>query len=387
MKIISGGICAVEGVLAGGLKEGRNGLALIAAEGNIAGVFTRNKIKAAPLVLTKEVVRGGKVSAIVANSGCANAYTGERGIKDARKMAEIAAGKLGVDAKRVAVASTGVIGKFLDLQLIKSQIDRTSVSSSPGAAESAARAIMTTDTRPKQFSVEVSGAHIGGMAKGAGMISPSLATMISFIFTDASFSPPELQNALEKAVDISFNMISVDGDTSTNDTVLLVSTNRKKISQAKFQSALNHVCVSLAKMIPQDGEGATKFIECRIRSAKNDTDARKAAKAVINSPLVKTAFFGADPNWGRIVSALGKSSAALNPERLTLKLSDGKNVVILVETGKATGRLEEAKKIMESKEIAITVDLGVGKGEATAWGCDLSYDYVKINAGYLTGRT
>jgi glutamate N-acetyltransferase/amino-acid N-acetyltransferase len=257
----------------------------------------------------------------------------------------------------------------------------------------AARAIMTTDTTPKQIAVEVDGVALGGIAKGAGMIEPQLSTMLAFIYTDAPLTADVLQTCLKKAADLSFNMVVVDGDTSTNDTVLLITTGESSndIDIDDFQNALNFVCVELAKMIARDGEGATKMMEVTVAGARNRADAIKAAKAVVRSPLVKTALFGADPNWGRIVTAVGYSGAFMEPEALSLALSDGKGTsVVLVENGliRSVGadRLEEKalSGIMNRKEISILVDLGVGAATATAWGCDLTDDYVRINAEYTT---
>jgi glutamate N-acetyltransferase/amino-acid N-acetyltransferase len=252
---------------------------------------------------------------------------------------------------------------------------------------------MTTDTTPKQIAVEVDGVALGGIAKGAGMIEPQLSTMLAFIYTDAPLTADVLQTCLKKAADLSFNMVVVDGDTSTNDTVLLITTGESSndIDIDDFQNALNFVCVELAKMIARDGEGATKMMEVTVAGARNRADAIKAAKAVVRSPLVKTALFGADPNWGRIVTAVGYSGAFMEPEALSLALSDGKGTsVVLVENGliRSVGadRLEEKalSGIMNRKEISILVDLGVGAATATAWGCDLTDDYVRINAEYTT---
>jgi glutamate N-acetyltransferase/amino-acid N-acetyltransferase len=293
------------------------------------------------------------------------------------------------------VASTGVIGTPLNVSWIDSKIIEvlpTITDAADGSLE-AARAIMTTDTTPKQIAVEVDGVALGGIAKGAGMIEPQLSTMLAFIYTDAPLTADVLQTCLKKAADLSFNMVVVDGDTSTNDTVLLITTGESSndIDIDDFQNALNFVCVELAKMIARDGEGATKMMEVTVAGARNRADAIKAAKAVVRSPLVKTALFGADPNWGRIVTAVGYSGAFMEPEALSLALSDGKGTsVVLVENGliRSVGadRLEEKalSGIMNRKEISILVDLGVGAATATAWGCDLTDDYVRINAEYTT---
>ncbi len=388
MKIIEGGLCAVKGVKAFGVKEGKNGLAIIAGEGSAAAVFTRNKIKAAPLIVTREHLESGKISALAVNSGSANAYTGEQGIVDAREMAAVIAAKLGVEEQSIAVASTGVIGRPLILDWIKANLDRVvdGLTSDQSGSEAAARAIMTTDTKLKQIAVEIDGIRIAGIAKGAGMIEPNMATMLSFIYTDALFPAKKLKVCLKKAVDKSFNMIVVDGDTSTNDMVVLAATGKGgKIGLRKFQPALEFVCRELGKMIVRDGEGATKFIEVSVTGAKSTLDAKKAAKAVVRSPLVKTAVFGADPNWGRIVCAVGYSNTKLVPEKIRLKFSSGADEAVLVDRGTIHNELlDVARQIMMNSEIRISIDLGIGRASATAWGCDLTYDYVTINGKYTT---
>lgn len=390
LKIIEGGICAVKGVKAFGIKEGKNGLAIITGEGTAAGVFTKNNIKAAPVLITQEHLKSGKgrISAIVINSGSANAFTGKKGLQDAREMAKLAAEKLGVEEQSIALASTGVIGKPLILDWIKANLDRViqGLTSDQSGSEAAARAIMTTDTKLKQIAVEIDGVRIAGIAKGAGMIEPSLATMLAFIYTDAAFPAKVLKACLRRAVDKSFNMIVVDGDTSTNDTVILAATGKAgKIGLRRFQPALEFVCIELAKMIVRDGEGATKFIEVKITGARSTQDAKRAAKAIVRSPLVKTAFFGADPNWGRIICAIGYSNARLNPEKIKLKLSDRVNEVTLVDRGRVYSEfLDKAKQIMLNSEVVVSIDLGLGRASATAWGCDLSYDYITINGKYTT---
>ena len=396
MRVVEGGVCAVRGVKASGCKEGKNGLAIITGGGQAVGVFTTNNVTAAPVNVTrKHLVESKQILAVVANSGSANAFTGPNGIEDAERVAESLARHLHIRTADVAVASTGVIGTPLNVSWIDSKIIEvlsTITDAADGSLE-AARAIMTTDTTPKQIAVEVDGVALGGIAKGAGMIEPQLSTMLAFIYTDAPLTADVLQTCLKKAADLSFNMVVVDGDTSTNDTVLLITTGEssKDIDIDDFQNALNFVCVELAKMIARDGEGATKMMEVTVAGARNRADAIKAAKAVVRSPLVKTALFGADPNWGRIVTAVGYSGAFMEPEALSLALSDGKGTsVVLVENGliRSVGadRLEEKalSGIMNRNEISILVDLGVGAATATAWGCDLTDDYVRINAEYTT---
>ncbi|MFZ0926413.1 MAG: bifunctional ornithine acetyltransferase/N-acetylglutamate synthase [Halobacteriota archaeon] len=396
MRIVEGGVCAVRGVKASGRKEGKNGVAVITGGGQAAGVFTTNKVTAAPVVVTrKHLIDSQQILAVVANSGSANAFTGPNGIEDAERVAESLARRLHIRTADVAVASTGIIGTPLNVSWIDSKIVEvlsTITDTADGSLE-AARAIMTTDSTPKQMAVEVDGVALGGIAKGAGMIEPQLSTMLAFIYTDARLTADVLQTCLKRAADLSFNMVVVDGDTSTNDTVLLIATGESSsaIDVGEFQNALNFVCVELAKMIARDGEGATKMMEVTVTGARNHEEAVKAAKAVARSPLVKTALFGADPNWGRIVTAVGYSGAFVDPEALSLALSNGKcTPVVLVEKGiiksaSADRPNEETlSEIMNSTEISILVDLGVGGAAATAWGCDLTDDYVRINAEYTT---
>ena len=391
MKIIKGGICAVRGVKANGIKEGKNGLAVIVTDSkrlSSAGVFTRNKVIAAPLIVTQEALAKGDLKAVIANSGCANAFTGQRGLDDARWMAQILAKKLNCKPGEIGVASTGVIGRNLDKIWIGEHLDGvySTLAISEDAGKAAARAIMTTDTYLKEIAVELdNGVRIGGMAKGSGMIEPNMGTMLAFLYTDAALSKEALNACLRKAVDKSFNMVVVDGDTSTNDMALITATGYLECGAEVFQQGLDFVCRSLAKMIARDGEGATRLIEARVTGAQSEDDARKAAKAIVRSPLVKTAIFGKDPNWGRVVAAVGYSGAEVDQDRISLEFSDNKNKVRLVDEGRIVeGKLEALKSIMESREIFIEAALGLGDCEATAWGCDLTYDYVKINAMYTT---
>jgi glutamate N-acetyltransferase/amino-acid N-acetyltransferase len=396
MRIVDGGICAVRGVKASGLREGKNGVALIIGGGQAAGVFTTNKVTAAPVIVTREhLARQHEVLAVVANSGSANAFTGSQGIKDAECTAASLARRLRIDPSQVAVASTGVIGTPLNT----SWIDRKTEELLPRLTDSAegslaaAEAIMTTDSTPKQIAIEVDGIRIGGIAKGAGMIEPRLCTMLAFIYTDARLSADLLQRCLNRAANISFNMVVVDGDTSTNDSVLLVATGKSAVPVeiSSFQSALDFVSIALAKMIARDGEGASKMMEVTVTRARDYDEAVKAAKAVVRSPLVKTALFGSDPNWGRIVAAVGYSGAFVDPSLLSLSLSDGRRgPVILIEKGVIKAAKEEERQeaelqqIMNGPEISIHIDLAVGVASATAWGCDLTNDYVRINAEYTT---
>lgn len=391
MKIIKGGICAVKGVTASGIKEKKYGLAIMVAQPRklaTAGVFTRNKVIAAPLVVTKEALKTGAIKAIIANSGCANAFTGKKGLSDAKWMADILAQKLKCKPDEIGVASTGVIGRNLDRTWIGSHVDEVynNLSNTEESANAAAKAIMTTDLAEKEIAIELdNGVRIAGIAKGSGMIEPNMGTMLAFLFTDATISGDILDSCLKKAVDKSFNMVVVDGDTSTNDMALLTATGYHECDLEYFQEGLDEVCASLAKMIAKDGEGATKLVEVRVKGAKSINDAQLAAKAIVRSPLVKTAIFGKDPNWGRVVAAAGYSGADIDQDTISLMFSDNKNKVTLVDSGRIVeGKLLELKSIMESKEIIIEVDIGLGDFKATAWGCDLTYDYVKINAMYTT---
>jgi len=387
LKRIEGGICAIDGVRACGTKRGKYGVAIIAASGNAAGVFTTNKIRAAPLDVTGENLSIGRLDGIIANSGCANAYTGAKGIEDAKKMAGLLADHLSVPANSIGVASTGVIGRYLDLDLMAGIFKEIEpqLRSDPDASREAATAIMTTDTVPKEVAVEHEGIQVAGIAKGAGMIEPNMATMLSFLYTDAVLPPETLRQCLVEAVDESFNMLIVDGDTSTNDMVLITATGKKECDVEVFKEALSYVCVELAKIMAGDGEGATKRVETIVTGAATQDDAKSAARTIMRSPLVKTAIFGEDPNWGRIVAAAGRSGADLDPDLITLSISDNVSDVFLVKQGKIIeGVLSKAEKIMRSKELTINLDLGLGDGRARCFGCDLTYDYVKINAEYTS---
>jgi len=391
LKRIEGGVCAVEGVRAAGVKRGKYGVALIAASGTAAGVFTTNKIRAAPLDVTAENLNDseGRLEGVIANSGCANAYTGPRGAEDARWMAGLFAENLGVGPEKIGVASTGIIGRYLDRDLMAELFSeaKSRLRSDLEASGEAARAVMTTDTVVKEIAVEHAGFRVAGITKGAGMIEPNMATMLSFIYTDAKITSEELRECLLEATDGSFNMLIVDGDTSTNDMVLITATGKVDCDLEKFKEALSFVCTELAKMMAKDGEGATKLVETLVVGARNRNDARLAAKTIMRSSLVKTAIFGNDPNWGRIVAAAGRSGADLDPEKITLSISAAgrEEEVFLVRRGNIVdGVLEEAEEVMRSEELLIKLDLGLGEGSARAFGCDLSYDYVKINADYTT---
>jgi glutamate N-acetyltransferase / amino-acid N-acetyltransferase len=393
MKIVEGGICAVRGVKAYGMKEGKMGLALMLAQGPAAAVFTLNKVRAAPVLVTRDHIQkhGHMFNGIIANSGCANAFTHEQGVNDAIAMANILAARLGVDPHTIGVASTGVIGRPLDMKWIKGHFEEvfSKVCEKPECSLAANKAIMTTDLVPKSYAVELDdGIRIGAIAKGSGMIEPNMGTMLSFVFTDADIPHDKLQACLKKAVDLSYNMVVVDGDTSTNDTVTLIATGKAgKPNMARFQEGLNKVCIEISKMIARDGEGATKLIEATVEGARNVKDARKAAKAIVRSPLFKSAVYGTDPNWGRAVCAVGYSSCDMDPEKVTLTFSNGKDMVYLVDNGipkSDEATLAKAKAIMGGDTLYVKVSLEMGKARATAWGCDLTHKYVDINASYTT---
>ncbi len=392
--IPSGGITSPGGFLAGatgaGIKyTGRLDLGILYSEapGTAAALFTTNKVKAAPVILDMARLHLGKISAVVMNSGCANACTGQQGMKDALAMTEMTARHVGVAAESVLVASTGVIGTLLPMERIGEGIKKIDLSMEGG--HDIARAIMTTDTVPKEVAVKAGDFTIGGMAKGAGMIHPDLATMLCFLTTDADVDTGFLEQSLREAADISFNMVSVDGDNSTNDMVLIMANGKAGGQPIKgsspqagiFQRTLNKVCVYLAKANARDAEGATKFIEVNVCGAVSPTDARLAARTIVGSSLVKAAVHGSDPNWGRVLAAAGRSGAALEDDKLELYIGGTR----LVRDGTPLSfDKKEVESHLDGKEVSIKLDLHLGKAEATAWGCDLSEEYVKINAEYTT---
>ncbi len=382
------------GISAGIKKDGSRDLGLIYSEvpAQVAGLFTTNKVKAAPVLLDMKRIKGGQCRALIVNSGNANACTGNQGLTDARRISSLMAKRLGIDEESVLVSSTGVIGTPLPFDKIKEGIPELIETLSPEGVMKTVEAIMTTDTFPK---VEVATCRVKGkqvklcgMIKGAGMIRPNLATMLSFLVTDANIKARLLQTMLERAAEVSYHRITVDGETSTNDTVLLLangkaghpSLNRVDRDGEKFQSMLSEVCLNLAKSLVKDGEGATKFIEISIQGARDKEDAEKAAFAVAHSPLVKTAFFGQDANWGRILCALGHSGSQINPNRIDVSFDK----VPVVKNGMGTGlRAEErASQILKKKSFRVTIDLRQGKGQFSVFTTDLSIDYVKINASY-----
>ncbi len=380
-------ICGVEGVTAWGLKEGKFGLALIRAEGEAAGVFTSNLMKAPPVSLMEERIRGGVLSAVMANSGCANAYTGARGYRDAAEMAEICAEVMHVTPEEVGVASTGVIGRYLDLPLIRDQCKRVApnLARSEEAEVRAARAIMTTDITEKHALVRCENFSVGGITKGSGMIAPNMGTMLAFIYTDAEVPAPALREALKAAARRTFNRVVVDGDMSTNDIALCTATGKAgRVNPREFSQALEECCRMLAIQIAEDGEGASKLLEVTVKGAPGEEEAATVAKTVVGSPLVKTAVYGADPNWGRVIAAAGRAGVEFDPDCVNLWMGNGTESVPLVESGEIVVDLARAKVLMKGKKVLFVLDLAAGDGEATAWGCDLTEKYVEINGRYTT---
>jgi glutamate N-acetyltransferase/amino-acid N-acetyltransferase len=378
-----------------GIKKSRPDLALIVSEKQAAaaGVFTSNLVKAAPVLVTMEHLKSGFAGAIVANSGNANACTGEAGLRDARIMAAEAAGVLGISPQEVLVASTGVIGKALPIDAVSEGIRVAASRLSPKGSVDAAKAILTTDRTTKEIAltgrISDRNVSIGGICKGSGMIHPNMATMLGFITTDVAITPGMLRKALAWSVDESFNMITVDGDTSTNDMVIAMANglaDNTVIDEEgpdfhEFCQGLREVTASLAKMIVKDGEGATKFVEVRVVGADTVENARCIAKTVASSNLVKTAIFGADPNWGRILAAAGRAGVDFRPDLTDVYIGD----VLVACSGQANDFDEAgAKNALVKKDIEIIIDLNIGNRTASAWTCDLTYDYVKINASYTS---
>jgi len=398
-QVVKEGITYPLGIKAAGINCGirlnKKDLALIYSDklADAVAMYTTNKFKAAPLVVTEKnlSLSGGKLKAVLINSGIANACTGEKGLKDAWETVSYVSQGLNIKKEHVAVFSTGKIGEFLPLNKIKAGVEKVISGLDYAGGEEAAEAILTTDTRKKEVAVNfVLGGkevRIGGMAKGSGMINPHMATMLGLVTSDVSINLDLLKSALRQVVEKTFNMISVDGDTSTNDMVIVMANglaeNRmmeeKDDNYYKFYQALYFVLEYLAKCIAKDGEGATKMIEVEVKNALSFVEAKKVAKAVINSPLVKTAIFGNDPNWGRILAAVGYSGAEVVADKVDLYLKEK-----IVENGQPLkfSRQNIHEYLDSSNEIKIVIDLKMGEENATAWGCDLTYDYVKINTKY-----
>jgi glutamate N-acetyltransferase/amino-acid N-acetyltransferase len=380
-------ICAVKGVKTYGMKEGKFGLALISASGTAAGVFTENLVKAAPIELMRKQIKKGTMEALIANSGCANAYTGKRGYADTIAMTEFAGSALNVEPDLVGVASTGVIGRYLDLPLIQHQCEEIApkMDRTPEAETLTAQAIMTTDTFPKHALVQKETFTIGGITKGSGMIAPNMGTMLAFIYTDVDIGAKPLLQALRQATRRTFNRVVVDGDMSTNDMALCTATGETgKVNPAEFSPALEECCRSLARQIAADGEGATKLIEVTVKGAQKEEAAAKVARTIIESPLVKTAVYGEDPNWGRVIAAAGRAGVDFDPNAVSLWISDENTRYPLVSSGEIIANLKKAKEVMRGRKVIFILDLGTGKEEATAWGCDLTERYVEINGRYTT---
>jgi glutamate N-acetyltransferase/amino-acid N-acetyltransferase len=378
------------GVACGLKPNGALDLALIVSESDCtcAGMFTTNRVKAAPVLYDQSILakNSAAIRAVVANSGCANACTGDAGLTDSRATAEETARSIGCRADQVLVLSTGVIGQRLNMSKIRAGISLASTRLDRGGGEAASRAIMTTDTRPKVAAAVQPSYTIGGMAKGSGMIHPNMATMLSVITTDAKIEPALLARALREAVSQSFNRITVDGDMSTNDTVLALASGSAGFEVGEkelpaFAEALSRVATDLAKQLVRDGEGATKFVEIRVTGAKDEHEAADVAKAIAHSPLVKTAIYGGDANWGRVVAAAGYSGVAIDASKTKLWFGE----VNVFSNGMPTEFDEaESTRAIAGKDVFIRIDLGMGNAHTTVWTCDLSHDYVTINGKYRT---
>lgn len=403
MEFIEGGICAAKGFTAGGIHCGirknktKRDLALIFSEkkASAAAVYTTNLVKGAPLAVTKMHLMNGTAQAVICNSGNANTCNAD-GIEVAQKMSKLTSDVLGIDDDDVVVASTGVIGQPLDITSIKNSINDLKASLGNNSKE-AAEGIMTTDTVLKEVAVsfDIDGVpcKIGGIAKGSGMIHPNMATMLVFITCDVAIAPDMLQKALSSDIQNTFNMVSVDGDTSTNDMVVVLSNGmagNKEITEEgeafdTFMKALNTVTVYLCRMIAGDGEGATKLLECKVTGAKDEKTAKTVAKSVICSSLTKAAMFGADANWGRVLCAIGYSGAEVDVNKVDVSFTSAKGTIPVCKDGAGIDFSEEiAKEILLEKEIIINVGLNSGDYTSTAWGCDLTYEYVRINGDYRT---
>ncbi len=399
IKNIPGGVTAPRGFtaagVAAGIKNGKKDVALVVSDrpAAAAGVFTTNRVKAFPVLVSMRHLADGSARAVVANSGNANACNGVRGETDALAMTSETARLLSIPADQVLVASTGVIGQPMPIDKVLVGIRRATAELNPGGGSDAAAAIMTTDTALKEeavtFALDGCPVTMGGMAKGSGMIHPNMATMLAFVTTDAAIAPGLLHRALQQAADRTFNMITVDGDTSTNDCILALANGAADNPDIEaggpaydaFCAALEAVCRKLAVAVARDGEGATKLLEVRVLGAATEEDARLAAKSVAGSSLVKAAVFGADANWGRVLCAAGYSGATFDPGTVDIYLDEIK----VAENGGALPFDEEAAALaLGQKEVVFTIDFKQGSGRATAWGCDLTYDYVRINGSYRT---
>lgn len=402
MKYIEGGVCSAEGFSAGGMNCGikagstKKDLAVIVSDVmcSAAAVYTTNKVKGAPLAVTREHLKDGMAQAVICNSGNANTCA-PNGLEIARQTCEITAETLGLNPRDIIVCSTGVIGQELSIEPFKNGVPQLAQRISHEGGREAAEAIMTTDTIPKSIAVEFEldgkSCHIGGIAKGSGMIDPNMATMLSFITTDAAISPEMLNKALKSDVKASYNQICVDGDMSTNDTVAVMANglagNAEIIGEGAdydtFCEALSMVTTYLARKLARDGEGATKLIECQIVGAPDQETAARISKTVISSNLLKAAIFGADANWGRVLCAIGYTDGEFNTENIDVRMASAKGEVLVCQGSRYKEYSEdEASEILAEEEIQIYVDMHQGDAGATAWGCDLTYDYVRINGDY-----
>lgn len=399
----AGGVTAAAGFVAGGLHAGlkkcpdKKDLAIIhsLAPAVVGGVFTQNKFAAAPVNWCRQVVAGGRAQAVVVNSGNANACTGAEGAANAAEMAAVCGKALQAPPEQVLVCSTGVIGVQLPMPLLREGIATCAAQLSTQGGQAAAEAIMTTDLYCKETAVSYQyqgkTVTVGGIAKGSGMIHPNMATMLCFITTDLQIEAAALQQAVKEAADASFNMVTVDGDTSTNDSMLVLANGQAGnetvqaggAGYAEFVQALTLVAARLARLMAYDGEGATKLLECQVCGAPSLQDARLAAKAVVGSSLVKAAFYGEDANWGRIACAAGYSGAQFDTAKVNLRLQSAAGEIELMRAGSGLVFDEDvAKQVLQEREIFIKLDLGSGEYQATSWGCDLSHEYVNINADY-----
>ncbi len=370
--------------LACGIKESKDDLMVLLSDSaaSVAGMFTTNKVKAPPVRYSQEKVKGGVARAIIVNSGNANACTGAQGFLDAREMATLTADVLKLPEAQVLVASTGIIGQMLPMEKVRAGI-RLLPENLTRDGVRASQAICTTDAFPKTAAARFGNYTIGGMAKGAGMIHPNMATTLCFLTTDAPINPLNLQTALRTAIDKSFNSISVDGDTSTNDCALLLANGAAggQTDLKQFTQALTLVAQSLAKQIVKDGEGASHLVEIQLEGALNDAEAKQAAFCVANSLLVKTMLYGGEPNWGRILAALGRAGVEMEEEKTSVSIG---GVPLMKRGAVVTGTFDAAVAVMQQPELAMQIDLGLGEGRATIWTCDLNENYVKLNGSYMS---
>ncbi len=401
LQQVNGGVTAAQGFRAAGVEAhskyaDRKDFALIVSDrpANAAGLFTTNAVAAAPVRLGRERLAGGRLRAIAVNTGFANACTGEQGMKNARAMSRLVSGALGIPDEETIVCTTGVIGMHLPMERNAAGVELARAALDPAGGADAATAIMTTDTVSKQhavrFQVDGHPVTVGGMCKGAGMIEPYLATMLGFITTDASVAPADLREALRAAVEVSFNRVVIDNDRSTNDTVIVMANGASAapaLSPAhpawpRFTAALTAVCTELARQMVMDGEGVTKFVTLRVTGARSADDAQLAARAIARSMLVKTSWYGLDPNWGRVIAAVGYSGAAVEESLVRIRYGD----ILAFDRGRVADAATRAalKEVMRERAFEVGVDLGLGDGDCTIFTCDLSREYVNINADYTT---